>query len=218
MQAKWKYFASNGHVKWSRIESLKLIHGYLNRLLWLVIFLAGLSFYVAKVTSQKTGDLSGWIAGAAHKVFATKLPKTELAPIVMLPMSMLPMPGQVVLTPLAAVEGEMRRLQDGFNGAAPEGCLTDKKITEPWFSSSEALPRCRIGADKNRLWVWAIVSDQIGYAKNYTGLIVREDGKNTLYNIQMPNSIGVTGVEAIEPQLIPRTMAKDFPELQGVSR
>lgn len=33
-------------------------------------------------------------------------------------------------------------------------CTPDKKVIEPWFGAADVMPRCRVSADKTRIWVW----------------------------------------------------------------
>lgn len=61
---------------------------------------------------------------------------------------------------------QVRDLMVGWTAAIDAGraipsseCTTDKKVIEPWLGESEFMPRCRLSADKTRLWVW-------GYALN----------------------------------------------------
>ena len=74
-------------------------------------------------------------------------------------------------------------------------------------------PKCRYSSDNSRLYVWAVVNDRGGY-RPWAGLIVKADGKASLNNLFLVGAAKLPGEKLLDPLLIPRTLAADFPELR----
>lgn len=212
------YFSSNGHVIWERISSLRLRGNYMLRLAILLIVVTAICLYIVVKTSAFTGNVAGWVAGKGQLLFSASAPKTDLAPAINLTLPVVPFRGQseIQFAQFSDVVTEMKRLTGEFKGEAPAGCLTNNRLNNSWWSATEATPRCRLSNDKERLWVWAIVSDVNGNPSSFMSLIRRNGGKAELFNVQIGyNNLKINGAETLNPNLIPRTFAYDFPELGG---
>lgn len=216
---QWQYWSNPGRAKLGKTDSMKLRSNYMFRLAIALVLATALALdLLVSKASGVTGSMAGWVAGKGQQLFSASAPKTDPAPHISLPAPMVPFRGQtdVQFAPFADVINEMRRLTTDFSGKAPEGCLTTAQITEGWWTSSEATPRCRLSGDGERLWVWAVVADGRGTPARYMSLIRKNDGKNELFNVQIGyGSLAIQGVETLNPMAIPRTFAHDFPELGG---
>lgn len=48
-------------------------------------------------------------------------------------------------------------------------CVTDKKITDPWFGENDVKLRCRVSSDKTRVWVWGYAFSSLDPNRRYQG-------------------------------------------------
>ena len=216
-QCQWEYFSSLGHAYFEKTAALRLRSNYMFRLAIALVLATALALYVVSKASGVTGNLAGWVAGKGQQLFSAGTPNTDPAPLVLLPSPLVPLRGQAQV-PFANfatdVTGEMQRLAREFDGKSPAGCLATTRLTDPWWKSAEATPRCRLSEDKSRLWIWAVVEDANGNPASYVGLVRRSDGDNTLFNVPMGyTGLQIAGAKLLDPFHIPRALAADFPEL-----
>lgn len=216
---QWQYFSSLGHAYFEKTAALRLRSNLMFRLAIALVLATALALYLVSKASGVTGSMAGWVAGKGQQLFSAGTPTTNLAPPISLPLPLVPLRGQAQV-PFANfttdVTGEMQRLAREFDGELPVGCLSTTRLTDPWWTSAEATPRCRLSSDKSRLWIWAVVEVANGNPASYVGLVRRSDGDNTLFNVPIGyTGLQIAGAKSLDPFHIPRALAADFPELSG---
>ncbi len=218
IKQKWELLASPGHVLLERINANR----QKNRLPLAAIAIClvvgfGSYVYLPLLTAYPAKAI-GWVVGKVSNVVAKKPMEADPAPRVRQIRGLLP---QAQFDPAAV--STLEQVSEAFQAKANQlaagqtvDCASNGQITEFWTDGVDLKPKCRLSADKSRLW-------EYGFGKRtypetygaYMFVAVVKDGKVTVQNVAVPNVMRSTAFQtSLNPARVPRAVAADFPELK----
>lgn len=216
---QWELLASPGRVLLEQVNIYRLKTKGPIRLIYLAIAICVAAIFVSPYVGIKSGEAVAWVIEKINKLTKpSPYPKSPAATISQL-VPVLPggtfdigiIPGlQTDVAPAMLAQVDAMKA-----GKKMEDCDFTKKITEPWFDGKDSTPKCRYSKDGSRLWTWAYVKQSQYQHGPFVGLIMRKDDKVTYSNIDAPGTLRISGMPTINPALLPRAVAADFPELLG---
>lgn len=217
---QWEMLASPGHVLLAQVDVLrhKSRAAIAIGAFGLVLLIAAV--WLAPRLGAGAGKLAGWITSGVETMTAKAGPVADpvKAPR-MIRASFAPGarfdPAQVATLQEVgqAMDAQIAELKAGKG--VMEGCDTTKKITDPWAGENDTVPRCRLSADKSRLWVWGIAKPDNYRIAPILGVIRVNEATKTheFVNVDLAGVARLPGKTGIDPLLIPRAIRADFQEL-----
>jgi hypothetical protein len=214
----WELLATPGHVLLERINAG--CHKHKLPMAAIAICIAvgiGSYVYVPFLTAYPAKAI-GWVVGKVSNVVAKKPMEANPAPRLRQIRGLLPQ-AQFDPTAVMGLEQASTLFQSKSNlllAGLPVDCPSAGLITEFWTDGVDLKPKCRLSADRTRLW-------EYGFAKRenpetygaYMFLSIVKDNKVSVHNVAVPNVMRSPTFQAMFfPDRIPRALAADFPELK----
>lgn len=223
---QWELLASPGHMLLAQVDAYRLLTKPLKKHGTGALLLVIGAFMFAPWAGQKTGNGAAWITSKVASWTKPKDYPKSPAPVVRQLVPVLPR-GSFDVAAIPDLTNDVARVMVDQVEAmktgkrvGPTDCDATKQITDVWLkgiepdgTGTDAFPKCRYSKDFTRLYVWTYAKKNQYQHGPFIGVIMKRDGDAKYYNIKAPGALPIPGMPDLDLNLIPRTVAADFPEL-----